>query len=324
MDFKNTKSLKRSYGGISTSILFVFLLLIHCADNANQTVDPTSVAITVGEGNQLQATVIYDCVEYTEDDWPSNFSDPTFTWQEKDPKSSGAPNWQVSYNTVRRTENGENLWTFTANDSEGIYYYYAHVSFTDEVSQGHQGQSPDGNDLYKKINRSDYDDSFCDNASGYIRVPYVYGGAPDINGEWCGKSYDNGYRGIDCSGLAWYSGYEGDEGVDTTTAADLEVDYGKNLPIDSLNKIIDEANYEYLDGCMVFVDADTNDYVDHVGIILNQDFDYCAQVIHATAAAQIELLRYEHGCMVMREDLDGRSYWTDDSAFVDIGREPMN
>lgn len=157
-----------------------------------------------------------------------------------------------------------------------------------------------------------------------MRVPYVYGIYPDVNGDNCGKGIGDGYRGVDCSGLAWYSGYEGDEEVQNTNCVDLEEDYGKDLPVDSLNKIVlPNWQYGYLDGSMVFIDTGNAVLTDHVGIVLNQDLDIYGEIIHATASTLVyQTSRYEHGTMTMREDLDDRDYWVDN--FVDIGREPQN
>lgn len=163
--------------------------------------------------------------------------------------------------------------------------------------------------------------NYCNIASGYIRVPYVLRIKPDSNGDLCGKTIDNGYRGIDCSGLAWYSGYVGDTTVGFTNCARLATNYGQDLPVDSLETIINQTTLEYLDGCMVLVDAYSPTGADHVGLILNQDIIYCGEVIHATPADQIET-RYEHGRMPMREDLIDRSYWI--NSYYDIGRDSLS
>jgi len=326
-EFKKFCKSKRRFIITVACELSILFIIVSCTGGEEIVFDPVNVNITQIDDTTLQATVVFNTVEYTPSNWPSNFSNPIFIWKEKDPRSNNAT-YKVTYIYDRRQDSGENLWTFAANDSEGTYYYWTHVTFTDDEAHMHQGQSQDGRNLYRILNRSGYDDSHCNIAGGYVRVPYVLGIVQDVNGDDCGKTIDNGYRGIDCSGLAWYSGYEGDEKVGYTNAADLEVDYGKDIPFDSLEKIIDPDSalkyLEYLDGCMVFIDYDKDGTVDHVGIILNQDSVYYGEVIHATAADKIKPW-YEHGCMVMREELDDRpDYWNDSTKFVDIGREPMN
>lgn len=310
--------------------IFIFLLSLtilqpNCGGPGSEEpiTDPTDVKIFINDDLMLEAEVIHNCVSYTQDDWPTEFGPPTFYWYQIDPKSYriAEKKYQVTYTTIRRNLHGLHLWTFEPTDSEGVYYYRADVSFDQGI-----GNSATGVCMFKTSIMDDYTSTFIRIASGYIRVPYVYGVYPDANGDNCGKGIDRGYRGVDCSGLAWYAGYVGDETVQYTNCVDLLEDYEKDIPVDSLNLIVPpSADYEYLDGCMVLIDMDTinNISTEHVGLILNQDQDYYGEVIHATASQFVtQWLRYEHGRMTMREKLSDRTFWIDN--FVDIGRIPIN
>jgi cell wall-associated NlpC family hydrolase len=124
-----------------------------------------------------------------------------------------------------------------------------------------------------------------------------------------GCTEHNGYCGIDCSGLCWYSGYEGDKDVCYTDAAYLEQYYGF-IP----NKTFaDKEN-----GDMIFVDTNQDGIVDHVGIYVNEWW-HTDEMIHATNAEDPDPYYHSYKCSVMYEHLEWRSYWRD--YFVDLGRK---
>ena len=303
-------------------LIYIIIIFINCGGQNQPLIkDPTSVDIQELGNYEIGAIVVHNGIRYTQNSWPNNFSDPRFTWVEEDPRSNSA-NYKVEYSHFRRSITQNNLWTYSVNDSEGTYYYYAHVQFmVDGDSQ--QGQSSSHIDYFTCSNSSGYTESHTSYAAFYIRVPYVLGVVQDLDGKNCGKTIDEGLRGIDCSGLAYWSGYHGDTTVGWTDVNRLDNLYGKNLPLDSLNKIIIAIDTLYLNGCMVYVQDSGTTYPNHVGIILNQNTIYYSQVIHATPAYKIES-RYEHGCMVMREDLIDRSYWSNQYRYHDIGRLPMH
>jgi hypothetical protein len=293
-------------------LLLFSLLFFMCGGGGPVPFDPTDVYILHTPFGDLTAMVAHNNIAYTASNWPQNFSDPIFTWKEIDPMSISTG--QVNYATIIKYSEEESLWTYSPTDSEGCHYIYVVVNFNDG-RRAVTGYSGWGIDLYRDEKMTDYDADECQKASTYINVPYIYGTIADVNGDFCGKTIDNGYRGNDCSGLAWYCGYPGDEGVGYTDCADLRIDYGKNLPVESLQLIFSPYSWTcYLDGCILLVNVNDED---HVGIILNQDVNYDHEVIHCTAAYQLYPW-YRHGHMGMREDMEDRSYWLDN--YIDIGR----
>jgi len=84
--------------------------------------------------------------------------------------------------------------------------------------------------------------SYIQNATGYLNVPYVNGVHPDQYDKNICKTLYDGYNGIECSGLAYKAGYTTAHGVGNTNVVRLKEHYQKGDEAGETNMTLTDFN----------------------------------------------------------------------------------
>jgi len=168
--------------------------------------------IIIKGGSEELWAIIHDdlhWLEYNQNFKPSNWDNVWFSWRELIPYTEVQGSYVVKYDEVgnQQTYAENNAWIWQPdnmiNHLEGTmrYSFSADADGVIEVKPGI--------DLfrlsYKGNNDIGYFNGVVDIASTYLEVPYVYGWQNNEYDQEVHKSVNQGYDGLECSGLVSWS-----------------------------------------------------------------------------------------------------------------------